>query len=137
MSLPVRTVSRLLTPLILVYASYLIIMESSSPGGAFGGGVVFSVAACLVVVAEETGERFASNLKWVNKGRSLGLGIIIIVASLSLLLMGRFLDTRIIIWKGTILVSPLFVTLGFGVGIVVGIQIVIALGEMLDMEEGA
>lgn len=133
MSLPVRTVSRFLAPLFFVYGLYLIIMGVLSPGGAFGGGVVFGVAACLTLVAEETREGPAYNLKSVRMGRTLGFAMIIVTASISLMVMGRFLDTRMIVGEGTILGSPLLVALGFAAGIVVGSEVIIAFEEMIGM----
>ncbi len=135
MSLPVRTVSRFLAPLIFVYALYLVILGTASPGGAFGGGVVVGVVACLAVVAEETGGRLAFNVKWAALGRTLGFAAIIITASLSLPLVGTFLDTAMITRAGTILGSPLLVVLAFAAGMVVGGEMMMALVEMLGSGE--
>jgi multisubunit Na+/H+ antiporter MnhB subunit len=127
-------VSRLLTPLIIAYAFYLVTTGVYSPGGAFGGGVVVGVAACLGLVAEETRERVVLYSKWARLGRSLGLWLIIGIAFASLILAGSFLDMRMVVGPGRILSSPLVVVFAFGAGLVVGGEMVVALHEMLQEE---
>jgi multisubunit Na+/H+ antiporter MnhB subunit len=133
--LPVRTVSRFLTPLIFVYALYLVVTGISSPGGTFGGGVVVGVAACLGVVAEEGGGRLVIGSSWALKGRNLGLGIVIIVACLGLLWAGNMFDTGLKTGLGGILGTPMIIVLSFAAGLIVGSEMVIVLVEMLEMED--
>jgi multisubunit Na+/H+ antiporter MnhB subunit len=135
MSLPVRTVSRFLTPLIFIYAIYLVVTGIISPGGTFGGGVVVGVAACLGVVVEEGGGRLVIGIRWANSGRNLGFVVVIVVALIGLLLTGSFLDTGISTGFGGILGSPMVIILSFAAGLIVGGEMVIALVEMLEVEE--
>lgn len=132
MSLPVRTVSRFLTPLIVIYAFYLIVTGISSPGGTFGGGVVVGVAACLVVVAEEGGGRLVLGIKWAPRGRNLGFATVIAVACLSLVWTGHLLSTGMTTNFVGILKSPMIMVLSFAAGLIVGSEMVIALVEMLE-----
>ena len=48
----VRTVARLLRPLILVYGAYLVLYGHLSPGGGFAGGVVIASGFVLVAIAD-------------------------------------------------------------------------------------
>ena len=134
MSLPVRTVSRLLTPLFFAYAIYLVIMGVYSPGGAFGGGVVIGVLACLGIVAREAEDALTLDPKWAYRGRNLGLALIILLGSLTLLLKGGFLDTGALLGIGVIFRSPAVVALAFATGMVVGGEMVIAVLRMLETE---
>ena len=136
MSLPVRTVSRFLGPLIFVYALYLITTGVYSPGGAFGGGVVVGVAACLAVVAEETREVPAFDARWAYRGRTLGFLLILLTAALTLGAGGIFFQTSLLGGAGVLLRSPMIVVLALSTGIVVGGEMVIALVIMLSREEG-
>jgi multicomponent Na+:H+ antiporter subunit B len=135
MSLPIRTVSRFLTPLIFVYALYLVVTGISSPGGTFGGGVVVGVAACLGVVAEEGGGRLIIGIRWALRSRNLGFASVIVVACFGLLWTGNFLDTGLSTGLGGILQSPMVIILSFAAGLIVGSEMVIAFVEMLEREE--
>lgn len=89
-----------MVPVFIVYGLYFIISGSSSPGGAFGGGMAFGAAGFLVVLARENSESWVFDLRWVHISFVLGLGVIIFSASLSLLLGGGFLDTKMIVGGG-------------------------------------
>jgi len=134
MSVPIGTVSRALTPLILIYGFYLVITGVVSPGGAFGGGVVVGVVACLSVASEEGIKGFPFDLRSLRRTRSLGLGAILLICAAGFVLGGGFLEMGIVIGKG-MFSNPFLVILGFGVGSVVGSEMVIALGEMLREED--
>lgn len=134
MSLPVRTVSSLLTPLIFAYAVYLVVMGIYSPGGAFAGGVVVGVVACLGLVAREAEGRITLDARWAYRGRGLGFGLILLFGLLTLLLSGSFLNTGMVLGTGVIARSPLVVALAFATGMVVGGEMVIAVAGMLETE---
>lgn len=134
MSLPVRTVSRFLTPLIFAYALYLVITGVSSPGGAFGGGVVVGVAACLAVVGEEGKRRPALKLGSAVLSRDLGFGLIILASVATIATSGIIFDTGSLRAGNALLGSPLIVLLAFAAGMIVGGEMVIALATMLSRE---
>jgi hypothetical protein len=121
--------------LIFIYAIYLVITGITSPGGTFGGGVVVGVAACLGVVAEEGGGRFDIGIRWANRGRNLGFVDVTAVALVGILLTGNFLDTGLTTGFGGIMRMPMVIFLSFAAGLIVGGEMVIALVEMLEVEE--
>jgi hypothetical protein len=121
--------------LIFVYALYLVITGISSPGGTFGGGVVIGVAACLGVVAEEGGGRLVIGTRWALRGRNLGFAVVIGIACFGLAYSGQLLDTGLTTDLGDILGTPVIVVLSFAAGLIVGCEMVIALVDMLGMEE--
>jgi len=135
LSLPVRTVCKLLSPLIMVYACYLVVTGVQSPGGAFAGGVVAGVAVCLMIVAEEKGIGFFTRVRWVVSVRNLAFGLLTAASCVTLAVTGRFLETAMLAGAGTLLASPGLVFLGLVIGALVGSEMIIALGEMLGITE--
>ncbi len=134
MSLPVRTVSRLLTPLFFAYAMYLVVTGVYSPGGAFGGGVVIGVVACLGIVAQEHEGGLVLDSGWAHSGRNLGFALILLAGTVTLLVSGSFLGTGALLGAGMITGSPIVVSLAFATGMVVGGEMVIAVVRMLETE---
>ncbi len=51
MSVVVRTVTRILLPMVLIFGAYVIMHGHLTPGGGFQGGAVVASAVALVVVA--------------------------------------------------------------------------------------
>jgi multicomponent Na+:H+ antiporter subunit B len=68
MSLIVKTVTRWVKGLLLLYGIYLLLYGHSSPGGGFTGGVIFACALILVTMAE--GQK---NARTISKITAAGL----------------------------------------------------------------
>jgi multicomponent Na+:H+ antiporter subunit B len=51
MSLIVKTVARLLAPLLLLFGAYIVIHGHLTPGGGFPGGVIIAAAIVLLILA--------------------------------------------------------------------------------------
>ena len=130
MSLPVRTVSRLLAPLFVVYAANLIVTQATAPGGAFAGGVVVGVTAFLIIVGEEMRNVITRFTSWIEAGRAAGFGLVILASLLGVIFGGTFLSTGS--WIG--FDSSLLNLFGFAAGIVVGCEIVLAFDQMMRIE---
>ncbi len=88
-------------------------------------------AGFLITLAREEDESWVFDLKWVRISLVLGLGMIISASSLSLLLGGGFLDTKIIVGVGKLIRFPLILLFEVGTGLVVGCGSIIILVEML------
>ena len=89
----VKTIARVFTPFIQIYALYVIMHGHHSPGGGFQGGVIFAASLVLLVLThglEETRKRISE--KWVAILSSLGLLIYAGIGLLCLILLGNYLD---------------------------------------------
>ncbi len=89
----VKTVARLLTPFIQLFALYVIMHGHHSPGGGFQGGVILGASMLLLLLthgAQETQQRFSE--KAVAILSSTGLFIYAGIGALCLLLAGNYLD---------------------------------------------
>jgi multisubunit Na+/H+ antiporter MnhB subunit len=74
-----RTAARLLTPLLLVFAVFLLLRGHNEPGGGFVGGLVASAAFALYAIA--FGVRRARQALYVRPLMLIGTGLLIALAS--------------------------------------------------------
>jgi multicomponent Na+:H+ antiporter subunit A len=74
-----RTAARLLTPLLLLFAVFLLLRGHNEPGGGFVGGLVASAAFALYAIA--FGVRRARQALFVRPVTLLGTGLLIALAS--------------------------------------------------------
>jgi len=129
MSIPMQTIARFVSVPMLVYSCCLILTGVSSPGGAFGGGVVVGIAASLSLAAKE--ERLQFDHERLHAIRLLGFGGIVLASAASVFLPGGFLGSADL-GGGGLFSNPFFVVLGFGVGALVGSEMVIVAAEFLE-----
>jgi len=129
-SIPMQTIARFVSVPMLVYSCYLILTGVSSPGGAFGGGVVVGIAASLSLAAEEK-ERVQFDHERLHAIRLVGFGGIVLASAASVFLAGGFLGSANL-GGGGLFSNPFFVVLGFGVGALVGGEMVIVAAELLE-----
>ncbi len=89
-----KTASRLLFPLLLMFGIYVFINGHLSPGGGFQGGAIIASAIVLRVLAEpnrKTGHTVMSVIESLS-----GLAYVAIGAAGALLIVNGFLDNRLI-----------------------------------------
>jgi len=76
MSLIVKTVTRLITSLILLFGIYVVLHGHLTPGGGFGGGAIISGSLVLLFLAYGSEEAKNEMKKWyASLGESLGIFI--------------------------------------------------------------
>jgi multicomponent Na+:H+ antiporter subunit B len=91
-SLILRTATRLLLPLLLLFSAFLLVRGHHEPGGGFSGGLV--AAAAFVLYRFAFGPEEAKRVLPVNPRVLMGVGLLVAVGSGSLaLLAGRPLMT--------------------------------------------
>src|SRR5687768_16030084 len=91
-SVIVQTVSRLLIPLVQIYAIYIVFFGQFSPGGGFAAGVILSASFSLAVLVFGA-ERFPGAIAHkVLRGDGLGLIIFAGVGGLCLIGGGEYLN---------------------------------------------
>jgi multicomponent Na+:H+ antiporter subunit B len=78
-SLLLRTAARLLMPLLLVFAVFLLLRGHNEPGGGFVAGLV--VAMALVLHAVSFGVPASRRVLMVDPSRLLGAGLLVALAS--------------------------------------------------------
>jgi multicomponent Na+:H+ antiporter subunit B len=96
-SIIVKTISRLLTPFIQIFALYVIMHGHSSPGGGFQGGIILGASYILLILSfgmNEVKRRF--NEKLLTVFISLGVFIYASIGILCLILGANFLDYGIL-----------------------------------------
>jgi multicomponent Na+:H+ antiporter subunit B len=96
-SIIIRTLSRLLTPFIQLFALYVIMHGHTSPGGGFQGGVLLGASFILLTIAfgkEEAARRFSDGR--MNLFISLGVFIYAGIGFLCLILGANFLNYGIL-----------------------------------------
>lgn len=90
MTFIVKTVTRLMAGLIVLYSFYIILHGHLTPGGGFAGGVIFTAAFVLVTLAYGKEEAFARlRESFLHFMESLG-GIIFLTTALLGLIAGYF-----------------------------------------------
>jgi multicomponent Na+:H+ antiporter subunit B len=89
----VKTIARILTPFIQIFALYVIIHGHHSPGGGFQGGVIFGASLILLFIThglKETKKRIAE--KGLAILSSFGVLIYSGIGFLCIILLGNYLD---------------------------------------------
>jgi len=89
----IKTVSRIFTPFIQIFALYVIMHGHHSPGGGFQGGVILGASFILLVITQgldKTRRRFSQKLDTIFC--SIGLLIYSGIGILCLILGGNYLD---------------------------------------------
>jgi multicomponent Na+:H+ antiporter subunit B len=141
MTLIVKTITRVILWVIMLYGIYIILHGHLSPGGGFGGGVVLALGLLSVLLAFGSG----FTLKWLNLGflKSLETTSILLFLAVGLAGMavgGYFLLNFLA--KGTLfnlVSSGVIPILNIVIGVKVGLSlflVVLALAEF-DLEKGA
>jgi len=91
-SLIVQTVSRFLTPLIQLFALYVLFHGHYSPGGGFQAGVLIGGSLILMTLVESRKNAPTFELSAEIVTVCLGLGFFVVIGGLSLLYQGSFFD---------------------------------------------
>jgi multicomponent Na+:H+ antiporter subunit B len=110
-SLVLRSGTRVLMPLLLLYGLFLLLRGHNAPGGGFAGGLV--VAAAYVLHAFAFGAGAARRALIVDPARLIGAGLLLALGSgLLPLVLGKAFLTSIWLASVTGIGSPLFFDTG-------------------------
>jgi multisubunit Na+/H+ antiporter MnhB subunit len=108
------TLSRLLVPMLILVAAYLLWTGADAPGGAFQAGSVLGAAGVLLLLSGwRLGQRFAGLL--LRGLLVLGLGMFVIVGTVLFLIGGAFLEYPPTLAGGLILLIETAATIAIGV----------------------
>lgn len=91
-SLIVRTISRLLIPLVQLYAVYIVFFGQYSPGGGFAAGVILGAGFILTILVFGVDRGEGAAMQQVLHGDGLGLLIFAGVGGLCMIGGGEFLN---------------------------------------------
>lgn len=92
MTIIVKTVTRVMVWMMLVYGMYLILHGHLTPGGGFGGGVIIALALLCIFLAygrDFTGEWLNINL--LHRAESAAILLFLVIGVLGVLAGGAFL----------------------------------------------
>jgi len=92
MSLIVKTVTRIMVWIILVYGMYIVLHGHLTPGGGFGGGVILALAFLSVMLAY--GKKYTAtwlNVDFLHEYEASAILLFLIVGILGIALGGAFL----------------------------------------------
>ena len=91
-SLIVQTLSRVLIPLVQIYALFILFFGQYGPGGGFVGGVMFGASLILGILVFGPGTHPWNLATKILKGDGLGLLVFVAVGGLCLIAGGEFLN---------------------------------------------
>jgi multicomponent Na+:H+ antiporter subunit B len=129
-SLILRTATRFLMPLLLLFALFLLLRGHNEPGGGFVGGLV--VAAAFVLYAISAGVPASRRALLVHPSTLLSVGLLVALASaLPALVVGRpFMSALWTEVGGTAIGTPLVFDVGVFLAVIgVVLTIVFTLAE--------
>jgi multicomponent Na+:H+ antiporter subunit B len=139
-SLILRTATRFLMPLLMLFALFLLLRGHNEPGGGFVGGLV--VAATFVLYVMAYGAAAARRALMIDPATLLGIGLLVALASgTAPLLFGRTFMTamwgRVSVGSSTIDIgTPLTFDIGVFLAVIgVVLTIVFTLAEVSLSEE--
>jgi multicomponent Na+:H+ antiporter subunit B len=89
----VRTGQQILTPLIAIFAAYIIMNGHLSAGGGFQGGAVIASSVLLLLLADP---RQQLDLKFLSSIESAAGVLFVLVGVAGLIVAGGFLDNRVL-----------------------------------------
>ncbi|KXB07421.1 hypothetical protein AKJ52_00285 [candidate division MSBL1 archaeon SCGC-AAA382C18] len=138
MTLIVKTVIRLLFPILLLFGSYVIVHGHITPGGGFPGGVIIATAVAMLVLGfgygeskEAVGEIHTETLE------SLGALMLIVLGIIGIIIVGNFLgEVPPLGQVGELFSGGNLPLLNIGVGIKVGAGLVTIVYAMISFKEG-
>lgn len=91
-SIIVQTLSRLLIPLVQIYAIYILFFGQYSPGGGFAAGVIFGASLILAVLVFGPDNYSGAVARKVLRGDGFGLVVFAGVGGLCLIGGGEYLN---------------------------------------------
>jgi multicomponent Na+:H+ antiporter subunit B len=91
-SVIVRTISRLLIPLVQIYAVYIVFFGQYSPGGGFAAGVILGAAFILTILVFGAERAEGRAMERILHGDGLGMLVFVGVGGLCMIGGGQFLN---------------------------------------------
>lgn len=136
MTLIVKTVTRVMVWMMLLYGMYLVLHGHLTPGGGFGGGVIFALAfLCIFLAYGRVYTEKWLNIKMLHHTESASILLFLVVGILGLAAGGAFLANFLshgtlfnLVSAGTIPILNILI------GIKVGISLFLAVWVLSDPE---
>ncbi len=141
MTIIVKTVTRLMVWIMLVYGMYLILHGHLTPGGGFGGGVILALAfLCIFLAYGRTYTEEWLNIKLLHQAESAAILLFLVVGLLGVTAGGVFLTNFLYHGELFSLVSAGTIPiLNILIGVKVGVSLFLAVWVLSDphlLEEG-
>lgn len=136
MTLIVKTVVRLLFPVLLLFGAYVILHGHLTPGGGFPGGVIIATSVAMLVLAfgysqskDVVGDIHTETLE------SLGALMLVVLGIIGILIVGNFLgEVPSLGQLGELFSGGNLPILNIGVGVKVGAGLVTIVYAMISFE---
>ncbi len=135
MTVIVKTVARILLPIMVLFGIYVILHGHVTPGGGFPGGVIIATGVALLLLAygSEVTEGRVGHLE-LEALESFGAIMLVGLGFIGLILVGYFLgEVPGVGALGTLLSGSNLPILNIGVGIKVAAGLVTILYSMLEL----
>lgn len=136
MTLIVKTVARLLFPIMLLFGVYVILHGHITPGGGFPGGVIIATSIAMIVLAYGS-ESAKDRLGTIEAEalESFGALMLVVLGILGIIIVGNFLGEVIPLGTlGNLFSGGNLPILNIGVGIKVGAGLVTIMYGMLEVK---
>ncbi|KXA97404.1 hypothetical protein AKJ38_01345 [candidate division MSBL1 archaeon SCGC-AAA259I14] len=139
MTLIVKTIVRLLFPILLLFGAYVILHGHLTPGGGFPGGVIIATSVAMLVLAfgysqskEVVGDVHTESLE------SFGALMLVVLGIIGIIIVGSFLgeSPSLAGVPGELFSGGFLPLLNIGVGIKVGAGLVTIVYAMISFEGG-
>jgi len=131
-SMIVRTGSRLLFPLIILFGIYIFLHGHLTPGGGFQGGAVIASGFLLLYLAHR--EQTMSREK-LSVAESLGGLVFVIVGLLGIMFAGHFLQNFLPKGRPNLLLSAGVIPLVYlAIGVKVGSELARIIGDLMERD---
>lgn len=138
MSLIVKTLTRSLFPIMVLFGAYVILHGHITPGGGFPGGVIIATGVVMMLLAY--GAKKAKQIVNVSQTtilESFGALTIAVLGLLGIVLIGQFLEgVPGVGYIGTLFSGSNLAILNIGVGIKVAAGLITITYAMLELEGG-
>lgn len=138
MSLIVKTLTRSLFPIMVLFGAYVILHGHVTPGGGFPGGVIVATGVVMMLLAY--GADKAKQIVNVNQTtilESLGALTLAVLGLLGIVMVGQFLEGVLGVgFLGTIFSGSNLAILNIGVGVKVAAGLITITYAMLELEGG-
>ncbi len=138
MSLIVKTLGRILFPVMVLFGIYIILHGHVTPGGGFPGGVIIATGVVLMLLAYGS-DKAKSFMNSVNATllESTGALLLVVIGLIGVFFVGQFLEGVVGTgFLGTLFSGSNLALLNIGVGIKVTAGLVTIAYSMLELKEG-
>ncbi len=138
MSLIVKTLTRSLFPIMVLFGAYVILHGHITPGGGFPGGVIIATGVVMMLLAYGADKaKQIVNVSQTTILESLGALTLAVLGLVGIVMVGQFLEGVFGVgFLGTLFSGSNLAILNIGVGIKVAAGLITITYAMLELEVG-